>query len=168
MKADLYSYVGVFSRGLQTLSHLLAKGEEFAKAKGGVGPDILEWRLAEDMYPLRFQAQTVIRISGAWSARAAGVETPPDPESAMTLEELRAAIADVQARLAAFKPEQFAGRDAQAVTFNIGAIEPTLPVGQWLPGFALPNFFFHLSMTYAILRNRGVELGKRDFFAGGL
>ena len=44
----------------------------------------------------------------------------------------------------------------------------TLPVGQWIPGFAMPNFYFHLSIAYAILRARGVQIGKRDFFAGGL
>jgi hypothetical protein len=46
--------------------------------------------------------------------------------------------------------------------------EMTLPLAQWIPGFAMPNFYFHLSMAYAILRSRGVAVGKRDFFAGGL
>lgn len=47
-------------------------------------------------------------------------------------------------------------------------MEPTFEVAQWIPGFATPNFYFHLSMAYAILRSKGVALGKRDFFAGGL
>jgi hypothetical protein len=66
------------------------------------------------------------------------------------------------------RPEQFAGRDAMPLTLDIGEIEPTLPIGQWVSGFATTNFYFHLSMAYAILRMKGVALGKRDFFAGGL
>lgn len=168
MKANLYTYVGVFSRGLDTLAHLLAKGEAFAKAQGASEDEMLDWRLAPDMFNLRQQAQTVIRFAGQWSARAAGTEVPADPEDRRSLAELRAAIEATKAQLAALKAEQFEGRDEAPLTVNIGVMEPTFPVAQWVPGFAVPNFYFHLSMAYAILRQRGVDLGKRDFFAGGL
>jgi uncharacterized protein len=167
VKANLYTYVGVFSRGLDTLAHILGKGAEFAKAQGASEDDMLEWRLAPDMFPLRQQAQTVIRFAGGWSARAAGTEMPADPDNLQTLADLRRGIEETKAQLAALKPEQFEGRDEVPQTINIGQ-EMTFPIGQWVPGFAMPNFYFHLSMAYAILRQRGVALGKRDFFAGGL
>lgn len=168
MKTDLYTYVGVFSRGLDTLANLLAKGEAFAEATGASEAEMLDWRLAPDMFNLRQQAQTVIRFAGQWSARAAGTEVPADPETAESLAGLRAALDAAKAQLAALKPEQFAGRDEIPLTVNIGVMEPTFPLAQWMPGFAVPNFYFHLSMAYAILRQRGLALSKRDFFAGGL
>jgi hypothetical protein len=168
VKADLYSYVGAFSRGLDTLAHVLNKGAEFAKAKGASETEMLEWRLAPDMFNLRQQAQTVLRFAGQWSARAAGLPEPADPENLTTLAELQDGIAKAKAALAVLKPEQFVGRDEAEQTVNLGQMSPTFTIGQWMPGFAAPNFYFHLSMVYAILRQRGAELGKRDFFAGGL
>jgi hypothetical protein len=168
VKADLYSYVGAFSRGLDTLAHVLNKGAEFAKAKGVAESEMLDWRLAADMFNLRQQAQTVVRFAGQWSARAAGLPEPADPENLTTLAELQDGIARTKAALTALKPEQFVGRDEAEQTVNLGQMSPTFTIGQWMPGFAAPNFYFHLSMAYAILRQRGCELGKRDFFAGGL
>lgn len=168
MKADLYSYVGAFSRGLDTLAHVLTKGAEFARAQGASEAEMLDWRLAPDMFNLRQQAQVVLRFAGQWSARAAGLPEPADPENLATLAELQDGIAKVKASLAALKPEQFAGRDEAEQTVDLGQMSPTLTIGQWMPAFAAPNFYFHLSMVYAILRQRGCELGKRDFFAGGL
>ena len=54
------------------------------------------------------------------------------------------------------------------VTVSLGQLEPTLPVGQWISGFATTNLYFHLSTAYGILRSKGVQIGKRDLFAGGL
>jgi hypothetical protein len=168
MKADLFAHVGAFSRGLDTLAHLLAKGGDFAKAQGAPEAEMLDWRLAPDMFNLRQQAKTVIRFAEQWSARAAGLEVPADRDDEPDLATLRAQIEEVKGKLAALKPEQFEGRDEATATINLGGVEPTLTMAQWVPGFAMPNFYFHLSMAYAILRQRGCELGKRDFFAGGL
>lgn len=168
MKANLYTYVGVYSRGLDTLAHILAKGAEFAAAKGVSEAAMLDWRLADDMFPLRRQAQVVVDFSRQWPARAAGLDVPAALEGEPGLAELQAAIAAAKAYLTALKPAQFEGRDEVPLTINIGQMEPTFEVAQWIPGFATPNFYFHLSMAYAILRSKGVALGKRDFFAGGL
>jgi uncharacterized protein len=168
VKADLYTYVGVFSRGLDTLAHVLAKGAEFAKEKGVSETEMLDWRLVPDMFTLRQQAHSVIQFASQWPARAAGLEIPPGLEGETSLADLQAAIQTTKASLAALKPEQFAGRDEATATVSLGQMEPTFTIGQWLPGFATPNFYFHLSMAYAILRSKGVQIGKRDFFAGGL
>lgn len=167
MQADLFANVGVFSRGLDTLARILDKGEALAAEKGAAEADWLGWRLADDMFPLRDQAITVIDFARGWPARAIGGAPPARLANDAGLAQLREGIAAAKAELAALKPEQFAGRDAVPLTNNIGQ-DMTLPTAQWVIGFALPNFFFHLSMAYAILRQRGAPLGKRDFFAGGL
>ena len=168
MKVGLFSFVGLYSQGLSTLSNIMTKGAEYAAATGATEADLLEWKLAEDMFPLRRQAQIVCDFSKQWPARAAGLAVPQSMVGGNTLSELQAAIVDAQAWLSNLKPEQFEGRDDVSLSLDIGQLKPTLPIGQWVSGFATTNFYFHLSMAYAILRTKGVPLGKRDFFAGGL
>jgi hypothetical protein len=125
--------------------------------------------LIDDMHPLRFQAEVVISFSRQWTARVAGMPVPDRLADTVTLEDLRAAIKTAQADLAALTPDRFAGRDDEAMTFQItDTMTPTLPAGQWLSVFATTNIYFHLSMAYAILRMKGVPLGKIDLFAGRL
>jgi hypothetical protein len=164
----LYSFVGLYSQGLESLAHILRKGAEHGAATGASEAEMLAWRLAEDMFPLRRQAQVVCDLATRWPARAAGLPVPPALEGESSLSELQAAIVNGRAFLKDLKPEQFDGRDDVALTVNIGELEPTLPVGQWIAGFTTTNFYFHLSMAYAILRMKGAPLGKRDLFAGGL
>jgi len=168
VKVGSFTFVGLYSQGLETLANILAKGAEHAAANGVPEADLLSWRLAEDMFPLRRQAQIVCSFAKLWPARAAGLAVPPSLEGESTLSELQAAIVDAKAYLRELKPEQFEGRDDLPFTLDIGQLKPTLPIGQWVSGFATTNFYFHLSMAYAILRMKGVPLGKRDFFAGGL
>lgn len=168
MKVDLYTNVGVYSRALDTLAHILSRGAEHALANGATEAEMLDWRLAPDMFNLRQQAEVVINFTRQWLARAVGAEVPAGVAENLDLAGLQAAIQTAKADLAGLKPKQFDGRDEAMVTFNLGVMEPTLPVGQWIPSFATPNVYFHLTMAYAICRQKGVALGKRDFFAGGL
>lgn len=167
LTVSLFTYVGAFSRGLDTLAHVLNKGAEHAAAKGETTAQMLDWRLIDDMLPLRAQVRTVCNFATQWPARAAGLALPADIDGDQGLPGLLADIAKAKAYLAELTAEQFTGADERTVTVNIGQ-EMTLPLAQWIPGFAMPNFYFHLSMAYAILRSRGVAVGKRDFFAGGL
>jgi uncharacterized protein len=168
MTVCLFTFVDLYSKGLGTLDHLLTRGAEFASSKGGSEADILDWRLIDDMNPLRFQAMVVINFAQQWPARAAGLPVPEGIEDSLDLAGFKAAIAAAKAYLAGLKAEQFEGRDGQPITFNLGQIEPTLPAGQWLSSFATTNFYFHLSTAYGILRHKGVQIGKPDLFAGGL
>lgn len=168
MTVCLFTFVDLYSKGLGTLDNLLAKGAAFAKSKGGAEADILDWRLIDDMNPLRFQAMVVINIAKQWPARAAGLPVPEAITEDLDLAGFKAAIADAKAYLAGLKAEQFDGRDAAPITFDLGQFAPTLPAGQWLSGFATTNFYFHLSTAYGILRHKGVQIGKPDLFAGGL
>jgi len=165
---SLFTFVDLYSKGLTTLDHLLTKGAAFAAEKGVSETEMLGWRLIDDMNPLSFQAIVVINFSKQWPARAAGLPVPENIAEDQDLAGYKAEIARAKAFLAELKPAQFTGRDEAPVTFDLGVMEPTLPAAQWLTGFSTTNFYFHLSIAYAILRNRGVPLGKVDLFAGGL
>lgn len=169
MAVCLFTFAEIYSKGLGTLDHILTKGAEFAAAQGVSEADMLEWRLIDDMNPLRFQAMVPINFAKQWIARAAGVAVPDDIAPDLDLAGLRAEIANAKAYLATLQAAQFDGRDDEALNVTLGnGFSPTMPIGQWLTGFATTNFYFHLSMAYAILRSRGVPIGKVDLFAGGL
>jgi hypothetical protein len=165
---NLYTFVGLYDRVLGTLSHVLAKGAARASALGVGEAEMLEWRLIDDMNPLRFQAQVVINFARQWPARVIGLEPPADVRTDLNLAGLQTAIAEARSFLKTLKPEQFEGRDDVPMSVNLGELNPTFPAGQWLTVFASTNVYFHLSMAYAILRAKGADLGKRDLFAGGL
>jgi uncharacterized protein len=169
MTVCLYTFVDLFSRQLGTLDSLLAKGAEYAKAQGVSDGDMLDWRLIDDMQPLRFQAMVVCNFSRQWPARVAGLPLPAEIAVDLDLAGFKAAIADAKAYLAGLTSDQFAGRDEVPLTYTLGTgMEPTLPSGQWLTVFATTNIYFHLSTAYGILRSKGVQIGKPDLFASGL
>ena len=169
MTVNLFTFVDLYSRALTTLSHILTKGAEHAKAQGVGEKEMLDWRLIDDMQPLRFQISVVCNFSRQWTARVAGLPVPADILDSFSLDTLQAEIGAANAYLAALKPEQFAGRDDVPLKVLIGgSMEPTLPAGQWLTVFATTNLYFHLSTAYGILRSKGVPIGKIDLFAGGL
>ena len=168
MLVSLFTFVDLYSRQLGTLDHLLTKGVEHAGAIGVSEADMLQWRLIEDMAPLAFQAMVVCNFSRLWPARVAGLPLPAEITAETGVAGFKAAIADAKAYLAVLTPEQFEGRDDVPLTVQIGTgMEPTLPSGQWLTVFASTNLYFHLSIAYAILRAKGVQIGKIDLFAGG-
>ena len=166
---NLFSFVGLYDRQLESLGHLLGKGEAFAAGQGVDPAAILDWRLIDDMHPLRFQAEVVISFPRQWLARVAGLPVPDRLPDGQTLDGLREALATARAELAALTPEQFEGRDDVPLSIQISdTLTPTLPAGQWLSVFATTNIYFHLSTAYAILRHKGVPIGKLDLFAGRL
>jgi hypothetical protein len=111
----------------------------------------------------------VINFSRLWPARVAGLPDPAAVGADLDVPGFRDAIADARAYLAALTPAQFEGRDDASLTFQITeTLTPTLPASRWLAVFATTNVDFHLITAYAILRSRGVPLGKIDMFARGL
>lgn len=170
MTVTLFSFVGMYISALDAVAHVLDKGAAFAAAQGLAEDDMLGWRLVDDMHPLAFQAAVVVNFSNSWTARAADLPVPGGIDfTTATLASLRQAISDARARLLALTAEQFDGRDAAELTVQLtDTMIPTLPAGRWLTGFATTNIHFHLSIAYAILRMKGVPLGKIDLFPGGL
>jgi hypothetical protein len=165
---SLFTFVDLYDRALDTAAHILTKGAEHARSKGVSDAEMLDWRLIDDMNPLRFQLMVVCNFPRQWPARVAGLPVPEAVGADMDLAGFRAAIAEAKRYLAALTPEQFAEREETLLTVDIGQIEPTLPAGRWLTVFSTTNVYFHLSMAYAILRANGVPIGKIDLFPTGL
>ena len=169
MTISLFSFIDLYRRQLDTAAHLLTKGADYAAANGVSESDMLGWRLAEDMHPLSFQLMVVINFAQAWPARAAGLAVPEAVTADLDVAGYTAAIAAAKTWLAGLTPEQFSGRDLEPVSFKLGEMmEPTLPAGQWLSVFATTNIAFHVSIAYAILRMKGIKIGKLDLFPSGL
>jgi hypothetical protein len=169
MAVNLFTFIDLYARALTATAHLLNKGAEHAGAKGLDPESILDWRLIDDMQPLRFQVMVMCNFTRLWPARVAGLPVPAEIPDTLTLAQFHKELAAAKAYVAALTPEQFAGRDDVPLTVKIGtSMEPTLPSGQWLTVFATTNIYFHLSTAYGILRSRGVPIGKIDLFAAGL
>lgn len=169
MPTTLHTFALLHAKALVTAGHILDKGAAFAAAEGITEQEMLSWRLIEDMQPLGFQVAVVVNFARQWPARVAQAPVAEDVSAELSVAQFKAVIADGIAELAALTPQMFEGRDTAPLTWRIGpGMEPTLPAGQWLSGFATTNLYFHLSTAYGILRSRGVALGKPDLFAGGL
>ena len=156
--------VPIYQRNLGALSKILDKASAWAVTKKVDEAVLGATRLTPDMHPLSRQVQFVCRHAEESTSRLAGVETPKAPENTeKTLAELRARIAAVQAYLKGFAASQIDGSEDREIVLTLGG-KPTPLSGQnYLLGFVMPNFYFHMTTTYAILRQSGVEVGKRDF-----
>ncbi|KAL1966015.1 hypothetical protein VTN77DRAFT_4955 [Rasamsonia byssochlamydoides] len=160
----LYTYsVPTFIGGLNTLSHILKKAEEYAKEKGIPLAEFVDARLYEDMKPLSFQVQTVSNTAKNSLVRVAGTEPVPMEDNETTFEELQTRITRTIEVLKAADASLFAGKEDADVTFKVGQYERHYKGQAYITDFALPNFYFHLNMAYAILRNKGVPIGKVDY-----
>lgn len=152
-----------FTRSLKALDAILAKAEAHCEA-GGIDPAVfMTMRLFPDMLP--FTRQVIIATDHAKgaAARLAGAEVPNFEDTEKTFPELRARIQKTLAHLAGFKPEDYAGGAERTIKLTLRAGELTFPGLVYLTSFAIPNFYFHMTTAYDILRHGGVELGKKDF-----
>jgi hypothetical protein len=150
------------SRMLRNLESLLQKAASFAETKGSRPDDFVGFRLTFDMNPLAFQIQSACDSAKFAAARLTGVEAPVQPDTETTLAQLSARIADTLAFLDKFEESQFAGAETREVRLNF--IPGQVLVGSdYLRELVLPNFYFHVVMAYALLRQAGVKLGKLDF-----
>jgi uncharacterized protein len=169
MTVNLFTFVDLYWRLLSTLEHILKKGEDFAASKGVSAEQMLDWKLIDDMQPLRFQLKVVCDFTKAWPSRVAGLPVPAEIGTDLTLAQFREEIAVSKAFLKGLKPEQFVGREDAPLTVKLGTgMEPTLPAARWLTVFATTNLYFHTSTAYGILRSKGVPIGKPDLFSTGL
>lgn len=159
----------MFVTMLTNLNTWLDKAEAHAQAKGFDVANLLAARLYPDMFPLTGQVQITTGFAKNAMCRLAG-QTPPNYEDTeTTLPELRARIARTLDIVQSITPAELEGAETREVTFNIGREQKaTVSGADYLFKFALPNFYFHASTAYDILRHNGVELGKKDFLAGTL
>lgn len=151
---------------LTAMSKILDKAEAFAEARK-MKPDVMpQLRLIADMLPLWRQITIACDHAKGMSARLAGVEVPGFADTESTLAELKDRIAKTIAFIETIPAAAFADADGRTITVKAGPRELTFAAPQYYAGYALPNFYFHLTTAYAILRSNGVEIGKVDFLGG--
>lgn len=155
--------VPVFIRGLNVLAALLEKAAAHAQAAGIDPADLVNARLAPDMYPLSGQVQRASDASKFAAQRLSQGEAPKFADTESTLEQLKQRVADTIAYLQSIKPEQIDGAEARRITLSFGDFKPEFQGDEYLLTFALPNFYFHVTTAYGILRQAGVPIGKLDF-----
>ncbi len=164
MSTPLYDLtIPVFLRGLRNLEAVLVKGEDFA-AKGGLDPQTLfDARLAADMYPLPGQIQRASDTAKFAAVRLGGVDNVSFPDDETSFADLHARIAKTVDFLKAVPREAVDGKEGAEVILKTGGGERRFTGIDYALGFALPNFFFHVTTAYAILRHKGVPIGKLDY-----
>jgi uncharacterized protein len=152
-----------FSHSLKNLAEILAKGERHALARKIDPAVLLGARLYPDMFALTRQVQIACDSAKGCVARLAGVEVPRHEDVETTFPELQQRIAKVIAFIESIPAEKIDGSEERRITLPLRGEEVQFTGVAYLTGFALPNFYFHVAMAYAILRHSGVELGKRDY-----
>lgn len=165
MAISLYaSSVPVFKQMLSSVSAILAKTEAHAAAKNIDPNALLQARLYPDMFPLIRQVQIAADFARGVSARLAGVEVPKYEDQEQTFADLQALISKTLAFVDGFAPEQIDGQEAREIITRPGTPKEKRFTGQaYLLSYGLPQFFFHVTTAYAILRHNGIEVGKRDY-----
>ncbi|HEY1610831.1 MAG TPA: DUF1993 domain-containing protein [Paraburkholderia sp.] len=150
-------------RGLSNLQHIIGKAQAHAAEKQ-IDPSVLvNARLFPDMLPFARQIYIVTDTAKGCAARLAEVEAPKFDDVEVTFDELNARLQKTIDYLTTFKPEQIDGSEERRITLKMrsGAIE--FSGIDYLAHFVLPNFYFHITTAYDILRHNGVELGKLDY-----
>lgn len=164
MPISLYDVsMPIFTLSLNNLAAILDKAETHADTKK-IDPKVLpQARLIADMLPLSAQIQIACDTAKGAGARLAGMAVPKHEDTEATIADLKARVAKTLDFIKSIKPGQFEGAEARQIVleFPNGTLKFTGVT--YLTNFALPNFFFHVTMAYALLRKDGVDLGKRDF-----
>lgn len=169
MPINFYTFVDMYTRVLDTTAHILTKGADHARGQGVSEAQMLEWRLVDDMNPLSFQLNTVCNFPRQWLARAVGNELPADIPACTSVADYQREIAATKAYVQALTPAQFEGREEVPMEITLGGgMKMTATASQWVKVFATTNIYFHMSIAYAILRSRGVPIGKLDLFSTGI
>jgi hypothetical protein len=153
----------IFLHTLSQLAHVMDKGLAHAQAAGTDPATLLDARLAPDMFPLVRQVQSASDASKFGIARLTGVDAPRFEDTETTFEQLQQRIAKTRDFIAGVPRAAFDGAEDRDVVIKTGKGEIQFKGQGYLQHFALPNFFFHVSMAYAILRNQGAPVGKMDY-----
>jgi uncharacterized protein len=158
--------IPVVQKLLANLDHVLEKAIADAAARKIDHSVFMQSRLAPDMFAFARQVQLTADF-GKWiTARLAGVEPPRTEDKETNLDDLRARLASMQSYIAGFTASQIDGSEDRTVVFKAGPREMKFTGKEFLLSFGLPNFYFHYTMAYAILRHNGVQLGKSDYVQG--
>lgn len=152
-----------FLRMLGNLSAILDKAAAHAEAKKIDPAVFINARLAPDMFPLSRQVQIATDMVKGCAARLAGIEVPRYEDNETSFADLQARIAKTIAFIQSVSASQIDGSEDRQITLKFGSRELSFLGQAYLLDFVLPNFHFHLTTTYAILRHNGMEIGKMDY-----
>jgi hypothetical protein len=158
--------IPIYLHMLRNLDAILDKAEAHAKATGSDVGGYLDARLAPDMHPFTRQIQMASDAAKLGSARLAGVTPPPFADDETTWPELKARVAKTIAFVAGLERGQIEGREDQTIELKFPNRTMTFSGRDFLALFSLPNFMFHVTTAYALLRMQGVPLSKMDFLNG--
>ena len=165
MPNAMYTHsVPVFKQMLTALKTILAQASEHAAAKS-IEPDaLLQARLFPDMFPLLKQVQIAADFSRGISARLAGVDVPVYDGKEKTFADLDALLTQTLTFLDSVNAAQFEGKESSEIVLRPGTPKEKKLSGQtYLANYGLPQFFFHVTTAYDILRHNGMAIGKRDY-----
>ncbi len=156
--------VPVFTQVLEALSVILGKAEQHAADKKFDPAVLLQARLFPDMFPLVKQVQIAGDFAKSVPGRLAGVELPAFEDTEQTFGELQTRIANTLAFIGGIDAARFEGSEQREIVLRPGTPkERTLSGHAYLFAYGLPQFFFHATTSYNLLRHNGIEIGKRDF-----
>jgi hypothetical protein len=154
------------TRSLKNLDAILDKAAAYAEGKK-VDPSVLMGsRLAIDMLPFSTQIHRATETARGGAARLAQMDMPSFPDEDKTVADLKGRLAKTIAFLESMPAEKFVGAEDRTITQKLAGNEMTFPAKQYLFGFLIPNFYFHVTTAYAILRHNGVKIGKTDYIRG--
>ena len=157
----------VFVRMLNNLLAWFDKAQAHAEARKFDANNYLGLRLAPDMLPLSKQIQIASDAAKGAMARLSGSEIPKWEDNEASIADLRARVKKTIDYVKSFSPAQIDGSEGREITIPMRSGEPLKFDGEtFLKHFALPNFYFHVTTTYALLRQAGVEIGKGDYLRG--
>jgi hypothetical protein len=158
------SSVPVFKQLLNSLSAILTKAEALAIEKKFDPKVLLDARLFPDMFPLSRQVQIATDFAMSVSARLAGVEVPAYDANEQSFAELQTRISTALTFIDSLTPAQFEGSETREIVLRPGTPKEKKLLGHaYLSNYGLPQFFFHVTTAYGILRHNGLEVGKGDF-----
>ena len=165
MAISLYDVsIGTYTQILDAVSGFLDKGRTHCETNGIDLNDVVETHIHPDMRPFRFQLVSVAHHSlGALKGVQEGLFTPPSPAPDLDYAGLQNLVSEARAGIQAFTSETVNAFEGKEVLFKIGDRTMTFTGEDFLMSFSLPNFYFHATTAYDILRMKGVPIGKRDF-----
>ena len=155
--------IPVWKRFLNNLSGLLSKGAAYADAKKIDHGVLLNARLFPDMFPLTRQVQVACDHAKGGGARLAGIEVPKFADEEASIAELKTRIARTISFLDTITAQQLEGSESRNIVLVVHDVKHEMKGQQYLLERVQPNFYFHVTTAYNILRHNGVEIGKRDF-----
>lgn len=158
--------VAALTRMLLNLDRIVSKAEEHAKERNIDPAALLQARLYPDMLPFVSQIRIATDTAKGAAARLSGTELPKWADDEVTFEDVHARIRKALDYLATFKPEQFEGAEDKPIEMKFPNRTLNFSGREYILGFVLPNFYFHVTTAYAILRHNGLPIGKLDYLGG--